>query len=155
MSIDVNDYIDVALFHINEQIEKLCQHMPKVLDAYGVHGDRITFSEAMDELERLLRASSDSVEIFQNYGGHFDRIERQCWGHRPGWYEVQCRLCNVQRLCSEETMRRRLKHDDFPDCFRKNPLGWHEMCSRCSDFTLCLDETRKLLKTGKQAVKKT
>lgn len=142
MSIDINNYIDEALSRIKEQIDELCQHMPKVLEAYGVHGDRITFSEAMDELERLLRTASDSVEIFQNYDGHYDRIDRPCWGHRPGWYEVQCRLCKVQRLCAEETERRHLS-EKRPECFGRSPVAQHTMCSDCRLLRLCLRGVRE------------
>jgi hypothetical protein len=139
MSIDVNDYIQAALSDIGEQINEVHDHMPKVLKAYW---GGTAFSETMEQLEQLLRSVSDSVEIFQNYNGQYDRVNRHCWGDHPCCYEVQCRLCAVQRLCSEETAKRNTDRDDLPACFNQNPLLPHSKCWDCSLFRLCLKETR-------------
>jgi len=142
MTIDINNYIDAALKGIEDQIEEIHTHLPKFLEAYyGVHGDRITFSKALDKLEQLLRTASDSVEIFQNYNGQYDRVSRHCWGDHPVWYDVQCRLCTVERLCAEETGRRNLDQGELPHCFGGNPLAKHKMCWDCRLYRLCLKET--------------
>ncbi|MGO9572527.1 MAG: hypothetical protein ACLP5H_33845 [Desulfomonilaceae bacterium] len=112
MSIDINDYIDFALAGIIEQIDEVHRLGNTLRDASL---DRSAFSDAMNKLEQLLRTVSDSVEIFQNYDGTYDRICRWCWGHHPGCYEVQCRLCEVQRLCSEETACRLVEGEKAPD----------------------------------------
>jgi len=98
MSIDENDYIEGALHNIIDQIGEVYQHAKTLWDTYGSD-----FDGAMDKLEKLLRTVSDSVEIFQNYDGRYDRIDRWCFGEHPGRYNVQCRLCEVQRLCAEGT----------------------------------------------------
>ncbi len=102
MSIDINNYIEGALVGIKEQLNEIHHHGKTLWEANDSAG-RPAFSEAMDKLEQLLRTASDSVEIFQNYNGQYDRIGRWCFGEHPGCYEVQCRLCEVQRLCSEKT----------------------------------------------------
>jgi len=140
MSIDSNDFVETALDGIKEQIGELPEQMNEVLKAYH---DNSPSTESIDTLEKLLSTASDSVEILQNYNGRYDRIARRCWGDHPGCYEVQCRLCEVQRLCSEETARQRLDEEDLPDCFRKNPLQSQPRCWDCSLFRLCLEEARK------------
>jgi hypothetical protein len=102
MSVDINDYIDAALVGIKEQLDEAQSLMNKILGPYEDNA----FDRDMDELEKLVRTVCDSVEIFNNYDGVYDRISRQCWGNHPGCYEVQCRLCKVQSLCSEETASR-------------------------------------------------
>jgi hypothetical protein len=101
MSIDENSYIEGALATIIEQVNELHQHANKLWKAY--ESGRSAFSEAMDRLERMLRTVDDSVEIFQNYDGQHDRVVRRCFGDHPGRYHVQCRLCELQRRCAEET----------------------------------------------------
>jgi hypothetical protein len=101
MSIDINDYIVGALEGIIEQVDEVHRHSETLREAYCQ--DHRLFQEAMNKLEQLVRTVSDSVEIFQNYDGQYDRIARCCFGEHPGRYEVQCRLCEVQRLCSENT----------------------------------------------------
>jgi|GEM_PF-5774092 len=140
MSIDSNDFVATALDVIEEQIDKVHDQMIEVSKAYH---DNSPSTETIDTLEKLLRTASDSVEILQNYNGRYDRIARGCWGDHPGCYEVQCRLCEVQRLCSEDPARQRLDKEDLPDCFRKNPLQSQPRCWDCSLFRLCLTETRK------------
>jgi len=117
MSIDINDYIEFALVCIIEQIDEV-HCLGNTLREPSL--DRSAFSDAMNKLEQLLRTVSDSVEIFQNYDGTYDRICRWCWGHHPGCYEVQCRLCEVQRLCSEETARREVEGKTAPEVEQEN-----------------------------------
>ncbi len=138
MSIDINDYIESALHDIIEQIGEVYRQANTLWEAHGSD-----FDGAMNELEKLLRTVSDSVEIFQNYDGQYDRVQRQCFGDHPGCYEVQCRLCEVQRLCSEETALRKPHKKGLPICFRMNPLQSQPSCQHCSLFRLCLDETPK------------
>jgi hypothetical protein len=103
MSIDDNDYIEAALVVITEQIEDANRLTQQIWEAYG----RSENIEAdLDKLEKLVRTACDSLEIFNNYNGQYDRICKWCWGEHPGCYEVQCRLCDVQRLCVEETRKR-------------------------------------------------
>jgi|SRR5208283_613225 len=103
MTIEIENYISAALEGIKDQIEEAHNLAIKIWEA-----DLIRYSQDdMDKLEKLLRTASDSVEILQNYNGEYDRIDRWCFGERPGRYEVQCRLCQVQRLCCEETANRR------------------------------------------------
>jgi hypothetical protein len=138
MSIDINDYIEAALEGIAEQIGTVSRLISKILP------DGPGYSQSdMDQLEENLRTASDSVEILQNYNGEYDRLARRCWGDHPGCYEVQCRLCEIQRLCAEETARRNLCRGDMPNCFRRNPLMSHRHCWGCSLFRLCLEESRK------------
>ncbi len=141
MSIDENNYIQAALEGIIEQIDEVHRHGNALWEAYS--SGRSAFSDAMTKLEQLLRTVSDSVEIFQNYSGQYDRIGRQCCGDHPGCYEVQCRLCEVQRLCSEETALRNLNKEGLPNCFRMNPLRSQPRCWHCSLFRPCLEETCK------------
>ncbi|MGO9567856.1 MAG: hypothetical protein ACLP5H_09975 [Desulfomonilaceae bacterium] len=115
MSIDINDYIEFALVGIIEQIGEVYRQANTLWEAHGSD-----FDGAMNELEKLLRTVSDSVEIFQNYDGTYDRICRWCWGDHPGCYEVQCRLCTVQRLCSEETARREVEGKTAPEVEQEN-----------------------------------
>jgi hypothetical protein len=138
MSIDVNNYIEAALDGIREQIDEVNNSLRKILQ------DGPGYSQSdMDRLAELVTTVSDSVEILQHYNGQCDRIERRCWCDHPGCYEVQCRLCKVQRLCAEETDRRNLGKEDLPNCFRGNPLRSHSACWGCSLFRLCLEESRK------------
>ncbi len=110
MSIDVNTYIECALGVIKEQIEEANRLMTEIFQAYPDSA----FEGDLDKLSELLGTASDSVEIFQNYDSRYDRIPRLCWGDHPGGYEVQCRLCRVQRLCVDETMCRQIKGRIFP-----------------------------------------
>ncbi|MGO9567833.1 MAG: hypothetical protein ACLP5H_09860 [Desulfomonilaceae bacterium] len=139
MSIDINDYIESALHDIIEKIGEVYRQANTLWEAHGAD-----FDGAMNELEKLLRTVSDSVEIFQNYNGQYDRVQRQCFGDHPGFYEVQCRLCEVQPLCSEETARRNPHKEGLPNCFKMNPLQSQPRCRHCSLFRLCLEETRNL-----------
>ncbi len=146
MSIDENSYIEAALDGIIEQIDEVHHHGNALWEAY--RSGRSAFSDAMNKLEPLVRTVCDSVEIFQNYSGQYDRIARQCWGDHSGCYEVQCRLCEVQRLCSEETAQRNLNKEGLPTCFKMNPLRSQPRCRHCSLFRLCLEETRPLPEKG-------
>jgi hypothetical protein len=138
MSIDNNDHIEEALDGIRKQIDELQNFFRKILQ------DELRYSQSdMDRLAELVTTVSDSVEILKNYNGEYDRFARRCWGDHPGCYEVQCRLCKVQRLCAEETTRRNLCRGDMPNCFRRNPLMSHRHCWGCSLFRLCLEESRK------------
>ena len=111
MSIDVNTYMECALEIIKEQIEETSSVMTEIFQAYPDSA----FEDDLDKLAELLRIASDSVEIFQNYDARYDRIARRCWGDHPGGYDVQCRLCTVQRLCvDEETMCRQIGGRIFP-----------------------------------------
>ncbi len=96
----------------------------------------------MDKVDQLLRTVSDSVEIFQNYDGQYDRIGRQCFGGHPWRYEVQCRLCEVQRLCCEETQRLNAKDleqglEDTPDCYGGYPGATQIRCLMCPVAVEC------------------
>ena len=87
---------------MKEQIQDARDLVKEIYQAYPGSA----FRGDMDKLAELLKTAGDSVEIFQNYEGRDDRIERQCWGNHPGRDEVQCRLCKIQWLCCEETAYR-------------------------------------------------
>lgn len=140
MSIDINNYIEAALDGIIGQVDELHQHSKTLWEAY-IQG-RSAFSDATDKLEQLLKTVSDSVEIFQNYDSQYDRISRQCFGGHPWRYEVQCRLCEVQRLCCEETQRLNAKHleqgvEDTPDCYGGYPGATQIRCLMCPVTAEC------------------
>jgi hypothetical protein len=101
MSTHINTYIDATIGDIKKQIQE-ANDLISEIDRACPHP---AFDGDMDKLAELLRIASDSVDIFQGYGGTFtyDRIWRWCRGHHPGRYEAQCSLCEIQRLCSEET----------------------------------------------------
>jgi hypothetical protein len=102
MTIDDNNYVEAALETLKDQIDDIHDLMQAIWKAH-LFGSS---SGDMNELASLLITARDTVEIFQNYDGTYDRIERWCWGRHPGRYEVQCRLCEVQQLCWEETASR-------------------------------------------------
>jgi len=141
MSIDINDYIEGALEGIIEQINEVHEHSKTLWEAYGA--GRSPFLEAMGKLELLLRTVSDSVEIFQNYDGEYDRIGRQCFGGHPWRYEVQCRLCEVQRLCCEETQRLNAEKNpepsvgETPECYGGYPISTQIRCLTCPLTEAC------------------
>ncbi len=116
MSIDVNTFIKVALEAMKEHMQEANNLVSEICDAYPY----AAYKCDMDKLAEMLRVASDSVEIFQNYDGQYDRIGRWCWGNHPGRYEVQCRLCEVQRLCSEETACRLVEGKTAPEVEEEN-----------------------------------
>jgi len=107
MSIDVNNYVEAALVGIKEQIDEAHDFMSRIWEA----GPMSASCQSMEQLERLLWTACDSLEIFNNYDGSYDRFVRHCWGNHPADYEVQCRLCKVQRLCFQETSNRNASKD--------------------------------------------
>lgn len=137
MSVDINDYIDAALNAIREQINAANQLMNRIWQNDGYD----TEDGGMEQLKKLIRTASDSIEIYNNYNGVYDRRSRWCWGDYPGRYEVQCRLCEVQRLCAEETTWRNLEHDRR-ECFGKHPDRAELRCRCCAVKRRCSAETR-------------
>jgi len=104
MTIDINDYMDAALSGLKEQIDEAYDFMPEVIG----RRPEPDFENRLAHLTTLVRTAADSMEILENYNGEYDRIGRWCFGSHPGRYDVQCRLCEVQRLCSEETSKHEL-----------------------------------------------
>jgi hypothetical protein len=140
MSIDENNYIEAALEGIIEQIDEVHRHGNALWEAYSSGSS--AFSDAMNKLEQQLRTVSDSVEIFQNYSGRYDRIGRPCFGGHPWTYEVQCRLCEVQRLCCEETQRLNAKYperygEETPICYGGYPGATQIRCLVCPVTQAC------------------
>jgi hypothetical protein len=130
MSIDINNYIEAALEDMKDEMENANRVMRKIWESpwsNEIDGD-------LEKLEELLRSACDSVEIFNNYNGYYDRVNRMCWG--PGCYEVQCRLCEVQRSCADETEKRKAE-EGVPDCFGEYPTRPEYKCRACPVSRLC------------------
>lgn len=99
MSVDFNLIIETGYKDLMEQIEDLHDFIRKIWknDPCKASGEDVR------KLEEMLRGACDTLEIINSYDFTYDRLRRHCYGWHPGRYQVECRLCDVQRLCAEES----------------------------------------------------
>jgi hypothetical protein len=98
MSVDFNMYVEVAFKGLKEKIGEANDVVRQIWkgDPCRAHTD------ARNRLEELLRDACLRIEILNSYDFDYDRIKRHCYGWHPARYQVQCKLCGVERLCFEK-----------------------------------------------------